>query len=295
MVSTVHGSAFAFDKNGVFYSAIDYGARTTKTSGQNDTAIAAALAAMVTAGGGVLLVPHGISHSFDPVTDFPVTANALMVWILTGNSFIVYSNQEITSDFGDDFAAAFFETPSAVSYRVVDANPPTYTYKFEVYDDAGTPVITGSSFDLCWFLPGGTDPVMALARNGAKIGALFCFAGLDVTGVTEVDTLKVTGASQFPKQIITPLTGESHTINDATRYAVLDHAATIAALTLTLPAAPLDGQPVRLFSRSIVTALTLNAGAGETIATGHGVTTIAAAGSVEFVFQSSDSKWYRVG
>jgi hypothetical protein len=295
MVSKVKGSAFDFGDQGCFYSVIDFGARTTYAAGQNNTAITTALTAIKNAGGGVLMVPHGITQTFNPATDFPATANALMVWILTGNSFLVYSNQNITSDFGDTFAAAVFTTPSAVEYRVIDTNPPVYTFKMKVAD-AG---IAGSTSDLGFYLPGASSPTAAFARNGSKLGALFCFAGLDVTGLTEVDTLTVSGtttlsgALRTTKDIQAPTTGASIQIADVTRSLVLNHSATIATLTITLPQAPVDGQSVEIFSRSIVTTLTLNAGTGETIETGHTLATLTALQNVCYIFNSGDSKWYR--
>lgn len=290
MVSKVKGSAFDMGDQGCFYSVIDYGARTTSIASANNACIATALTAIKNAGGGVLLVPHGIAQSFNPATDFPATANALMVWILTGNSFIVYSNQNITSDFGDEFAAAFFNTPSANEYRIVDTNPPTYTYKNKV----ATASIAGSTFDLCWYLPGGVSPVMALARNGSQLGYLYLFNGLNCVGVAEFDTVNLTGAVQHTKSIQAPTTGSSIQIGDLIRNLILNHSATIATLTVTLPQAPIDGQMVDIFSRSIITTLTLNAGTGETIETGHTLTTLAALASVSYQFQLSDNKWYRV-
>lgn len=289
MGSKVKGSAFDFGDQGLFYSVIDYGARKTNLSGPNDAAIQAALAAMVTAGGGVLVIPQGILNTFDPLTDFPVTASPLMVWELTGNSFKLHCNQNIDADVGDTFAQAFFTDPSAVEYNIVDANPATYSYKLKVFDDAGDPVITGSSFDLCFFLPGGTDPVAAFARNGAKLGALHLFNGLVMKAPAQFE-----GAIQYTKLIEAPLTGASIVLADYVRYVVLDHAATIAALTITLPATPLDGQAVSIFSRSIVTALTLNAGAGETIAAGHTLTTLTALTSVDYMYDLATTSWYRI-
>lgn len=288
MVSKVKGSAIDLGDLGIAYSVVDYGGRLTNTSSQNNTAIQSALTAAATAGGGVVLIPHGISHTFNPATDFPVSANALMTWELTGSTFKIHSNQEIAGVLGATFSAAFFTTPSAVEYRFVDANPPTYTYTCEVYDDAGTPVISGSSFDLCWFLPGGTDPVMALARNGSKLGALYLFNGLDVTG-----TAQFSGPVSTTKTIEAPLTGASIQIADTTRSLILNHSATIATLTVTLPQAPVAGQEVQIFSRSIVTTLTLAAGTGETIETGHTLAAFAALQSVAYIFNSGDSKWYR--
>ena len=283
MVSKVKGSSIDLSNLGIAYSVVDYGGRITNTAGQNNTAITAALTAIAAAGGGVLVIPHGISHSFNPTTDFPVTANALMVWELTGASFKIYSNQEISGVLGNIFAAAFFTTPSAIEYRIVDANPPTYTYKFEVFDNAGTPVISGSSFDLCWFLPGGVTPVMALARNGANLGALHLFNGLVVKG-----------QPHHSRTIQVPVAAGSYQIPDGTEFVILNHTATIASFTLTLPQAPQDGNTVEIFSLNSITTLTLAAGTGETIETGHGITTIGAAGSVKYVYNSGTTKWYRV-
>lgn len=279
MVSKVKGSSIDLGNLGIAYSIVDYGGRITNTAEQNNTAIASALTSIAAAGGGVLVLPHGISHSFNTATDFPVSANALMVWEITGNKFKIYSNQNIDGDMGDAFAAAFFTTPSAVEYQIVDANPPTYTYKFKVYDGA----ISGSSFDLCWFLPGGVSPVAALARNGANLGALHLFNGLVVKG-----------QPHHSRTIQVPAAAGSYQIPDGTEFTILNHTATIASFTLTLPQNPQDGNTVEIFSLNIITALTLNAGTGETIETGHGITTLGAAASVKYVYHHATTKWYRV-
>lgn len=289
MVSKVKGSSIDLGDLGIAYSAVDYGARKTYTAGENNVHIQTALNTIKNAGGGVLVIPHGIAHSFNPATDFPVTANALMVWEITGNSFKISSNQNITGDLGDAFASAFFDTPKAVEYQVVDANPATYTYKLKVAN-AG---IAGSTADLGVYLPGASSPTAAFARNGTKLGALFCFAGLDVTGLTEVDTLLVTGPLRTTKSIQAPAAAGSIQIGDNDRSLILNHTATIATLTIILPQNPVNGQAVQIFSRSIVTTLTLNAGTGETIETGHTLTTLTALQNVEYIFNSSDNKWYR--
>ena len=294
MVNKVKGSAIDLGDLGIAHSVYDYGGRITNTSGQNDTAIATALSAIATAGGGVLVIPHGVLHTFDPDTDFPVTANALMVWILQGSNFKIYSNQNLAADLGETFASAFFDTPSAIEYKIVDADPPTYTYKFKVYNNGGSPVISGSSYDLCVFLPGGTNPVAAFARNGSKLGALYLFNGLDVTGVAEVDELLVTGQARFSKEIVVPVAAGSTQIADTTSYLILNHTGTIASHTITLPQVPKDGHVVQIFSLNAITTLTLAAGTGESIETGHGITTIGAAGSVEYMYNLATTKWYRV-
>lgn len=282
----VGGSIFDISDQGIFYSVIDYGARKTKSESDNNAAIAAALAAMVTNGGGVLLIPHGITNTFNPATDFPVTANPLMVWQLTGNSFKIFSNQEIASVLGTQFASAYFDSPKTNKLRIVDALPATYTYELKVYNNTDTPLITGSSFDLGFFMPGGVVPVVAIARNGTDIGMLHALKGLTVLG-----KLGLNGQVRNSRQIVAPATGATVTIAATEQILILNHAATIAALTVVFPEAPKDGNTIEIFSRSIVTALTITS--AKAIATGHTVTTIAAAGNLAFIYNDADSSWYR--
>ena len=295
MSGLAKGSIFNFGDQGIFYSAIDMGCKVSKTGAENRTAMLSALNTIKDAGGGVLIVPHGITSTFDYASDFPVTANALMVIELTGNKFKVHSNQTVDAALGDSLSKMFLADPAAISYEIVDANPATYTFKLKVYNNVDTPVISGSSYDLCFFLPGGVNPVAVIARSGSTPGRLFLKQGLDVVGDTVLaGNLQIAGQVQSSKAIITPVAAGSHQIADTVQYLVMDHAATIATFTITLPKNPQDGNVVKIFSRSIVTTLTLSAGTGETIATGHTVTTIAALGSLEYVYNSSDSKWYRV-
>lgn len=290
----VKGSSFNIGDQGVFFSAVDFGCRTSKTAAQNTSIIISALNTIKNAGGGVLLVPHGIANTFNPSTDFPATPNALMVWNLAGDKFQIYSNTTAQIALGGTISGTTFLTPKAVSYRLIDAVPQTYEFRFEVYNNSGSPVIAGSSFDLCVFLPGGSSPVAAFARSGPKLGALYTFNGIVNTGLIETDTLKLNGQSQNSKSIQVPASGASIQIADDINYLVLNHSATISTLTVTLPQNPKDGNVVKIYARSAVTTLTLAAGSGETIETGHTVTTIAALSSYEYIFNSSDSKWYRV-
>lgn len=302
------GASFSLSDQGIFYSAVDAGCRVSLSAEVNTTKIVAALEAMTS--GGVLIIPHGISHNFTSA-DFPVTSEEFCVWELTGTSFKLTSNQALTSSMGQTLESIRVVTPKVVGIEFVDVltTPPAYTYQVKVYNNAGSPVVAGSSYDLCSFLPGATTPCEAIARSGTYAGRHYFFNGLYATAAT-VDALSVTdltidddltvtgdlthaGVVLGSRSIQAPATGAAIVMADGTEHLILNHAATIATLTVTLPAAPVDGTPVNIYSRSIVTALTLNAGAGETVATGHGATTLAAAGSVSYVFNSSDSAWYR--
>lgn len=102
------------------------------------------------------------------------------------------------------------------------------------------------------------------------------------------------GATQFA----TPLTGASLTAAGGETTMLLDPAGTIAALTVTLPAANglIDGQKWRLASSQTVTALTLTPGAGTTIAQAPTTITVSTTApyNYEFVYRASTTKWYRL-
>lgn len=94
-------------------------------------------------------------------------------------------------------------------------------------------------------------------------------------------------------QYSAPTTGQSITISAGNTALILEPAGTLATLTVTLPIAPGDGWLVKVSSTAIITALTLSAGAGDTIV--NAITTLAAAGFAEYVYRASTLKWYRVG
>lgn len=93
-----------------------------------------------------------------------------------------------------------------------------------------------------------------------------------------------------------PLTGATVQTPQSVHLVQVTPAGTIAALTWVLPAAPVvDGQVVKLFSTQIITSLTINPSAGQTI-NGAAVTSLATANTgVEYVYSAANSTWYRVG
>lgn len=87
-------------------------------------------------------------------------------------------------------------------------------------------------------------------------------------------------------------TGTTVTLADDTELAKFDHAATIAALTVVMPAAPRHGQMLTFAFKSIITALTLTPGAGQTVQ--GGLTAAAAAGFATWKYDSANKVWYRI-
>lgn len=93
-------------------------------------------------------------------------------------------------------------------------------------------------------------------------------------------------------QVATPTTGTTVTVNNNAAALILKHTATIATLTIVLPASPANGQIVRIGTRSTVTTLTLNANTGQTR---YGnPTTITATTPVAFIYEAATLSWYRV-
>lgn len=206
MTTRSKGSVFSFADQGIFTHALDVGCTTAASAAANRTALIAAFTSL-TSVGGVIVVPHGVSHNFVSA-DFPVSANPLCLLTLKGAELSVLCNQSHTTTLGD--------------------------------------------------------------------------------------LVKIAGQVVGKKQIVVALAAGSTQVADDTPILILNHPATIASYTVTLPQAPQDGNTVSIFSRSIVTALTLAAGAGESIATGHTLTALTAGQSVEYVYDLGTTSWYRV-
>jgi hypothetical protein len=71
---------------------------------------------------------------------------------------------------------------------------------------------------------------------------------------------------------------------------VIDVGTTIAAGTLVFPTAPIDGQSICVSTRSQITAVTLDAG-GRAIS--GSISTLAAGGVVEWVYDQASNRWFR--
>lgn len=87
-----------------------------------------------------------------------------------------------------------------------------------------------------------------------------------------------------------PSSGFSATIPNGIRYYIIGNAALLAAGTLTMPAAPVDGQRVTITSRSGITLFAINANAGQALYGGLA----SLAGFATWIYRASDSSWYRI-
>ena len=91
-----------------------------------------------------------------------------------------------------------------------------------------------------------------------------------------------------PALVAVPVTAGTVALT-AWRRQVLNPAGTLATLTVTLPAAPADGQKQYVHSTALVTALTVNGGAIK-----NAPATVAAGGSFGFMWSAAAAAWIKV-
>lgn len=89
----------------------------------------------------------------------------------------------------------------------------------------------------------------------------------------------------------TPATGATITLNNNDFQLVLDPAGALAALTITMPATPTDGQIIFIRCVQAVTTFTINGNTGQTV---KGFTNGATTSSLGLVatYKASNSTWY---
>lgn len=88
-----------------------------------------------------------------------------------------------------------------------------------------------------------------------------------------------------------PTSGATITTAADERRRIIDPAAAIAALTITLPPDPIDGQEWEGIFSNTVTTLTVNGAGGETVS-GGGIMQ-AAHSSAKWVYRSTGTRWFR--
>ncbi len=131
--------------------------------------------------------------------------------------------------------------------------------------------------------------VLAIGQPNAQIGGTY------ISGVFTAP------AAPTPAQGIiflnSPASGASLQLPNAPQpqarlYAILEPAATLAALTLILGTAPLDGDTLTIFSTRAVTVLTLSAPAG--IAVNNAPASLAALVSADMIYSAQYSAWFHL-
>jgi hypothetical protein len=91
-------------------------------------------------------------------------------------------------------------------------------------------------------------------------------------------------------QIYTPLTGATVTMGAGQSRAIINPAGLIAALTVTLPPSPVDGQVAGFSFTQAVTVLTVNAPGGASVVASP--TSAAIDTNLRFLYQASSTNWF---
>jgi hypothetical protein len=134
----------------------------------------------------------------------------------------------------------------------------------------------------------GDNNVFTNPNINTKPVTPFFQSGVNARGVSRVDW-----TSLFQYQREPPASGDTITVGTvihAPRILRLTHGATIATLTIALPAYPFDGQVLDIFTSNAVTALTLTS----SFTIFDTITTLAASSRVSFFFEASANQWIRI-
>lgn len=98
-----------------------------------------------------------------------------------------------------------------------------------------------------------------------------------------------------------PLTGTTVTVGNNISLQTINPAALIAALTVKLPASPVDGDVVRLVfggtvavGSNVITALTLDANTGQSIFGVAPANPVVSGTTYSYQFRASNNTWYLV-
>lgn len=107
------------------------------------------------------------------------------------------------------------------------------------------------------------------------------------TAATALTALGVNTAVQYGA----PTTGSTVTATGGSNaILLLDPAGTLVALTVNLPSSPTSGDRITISSTQIITTLTI--GNGTIVGT---LTTLALGGFARYMYNSTASKWLRIG
>lgn len=94
-------------------------------------------------------------------------------------------------------------------------------------------------------------------------------------------------ASPPQMQYAAPTTGQTVTAAAGVDRLLIDPAGTLVALTVVLPASPVDGQLFIIATSQIITSLTIT---GTIIGS---LSTLVLGGSARFIYSATAAKWFR--
>jgi len=163
------------------------------------------------------------------------------------------------------------------------------------YGNSGDVLTSGGSAAApAWAAP-------AAAAAGTLTGATLA-AGVTASSLTSVGSLtaltvagtlistKARADQSYSLQI--PTTGFAITVANTVQQLILKPAGTLATGTVTMPAAPVDGQIVNIATSQTITTLTVSANSGQSMANAFS-TTLSAGTGISFIYNLSGTTWFR--
>lgn len=133
---------------------------------------------------------------------------------------------------------------------------------------------------------------MLLLSSFPSLAQNYLSSGMQTDGSTIVSNQNIISATAFSKStVVTPSTGFSATIPNGITIYIMNNAALLATGTLTMPASPMDGQPLTIESPKGITLFALNANSGQTIS-GPTITAAAANFPIRYKYAAATSTWY---
>ncbi len=141
--------------------------------------------------------------------------------------------------------------------------------------------------------PAGITSAGALGANGVTLagaGAGAVSLGSLGAGGSPVAFLGARAEQSYSYQ--TPASGAALLVPNNCSLLQIAGSATLASLSITMPAAPIDGQEVTIATLPTITALTLQANTGQTIS--GAPSTMAGNSAIRFIFFATGSLWARL-
>jgi len=149
-----------------------------------------------------------------------------------------------------------------------------------------------------------------ISTNGSVPWYVINFAGSNITDIATRDhdqlqnldggtagehyhlTANETRNARYTIEYHVPTTGFNYTIANTTRFLILEPSGGLATGTITMPAAPVDGQVVSILCTKAVTTLTHNPNTGQTLLSP--ATSLTAHGRKAWIYYSATTTWYLV-
>jgi len=214
---------------------------------------------------------------------------------LTGNQTFSGTGRRIMADFSNATVTnrTSFQSSTTNGTTAIHLLPNGTSTSSNVTVESDPAVTTGAFFQ--FGMVGGTESRFTSGIRGAGTYTPITFyttalerVRLDING----NWITKAGNADQSRSRQTPATGFSITIAANIKSLVLKPTGTLATGTITMPAAPIDGQEIRVSSSQIITALTVSANAGQTIL--NAPTTLAAGAGFEYVYDLATTEWMRL-